>query len=158
MQRKLSNWKAKSLSLAGRILLAKNVLSTIPYYTMQMALLPKCICKKLDSITRRLIWGSTEERKGVNLIKLKWDTLCQPVEKGGLGFRPARKMNIAPLMKLGWESINDTPKLWTEVVKAKYLKKPEDWWGEPTVGPQLGDCHTRKLIFFYKEGDLLVYW
>ena len=35
VRRKLSGWAANSLSLAGRITLAKAVLSAIPYYTMQ---------------------------------------------------------------------------------------------------------------------------
>lgn len=37
---KLAGWKAKSLSMAGRITLAKHVLNAIPFYTMQTSRIP----------------------------------------------------------------------------------------------------------------------
>ncbi|CAN1122260.1 hypothetical protein LINPERHAP2_LOCUS1265 [Linum perenne] len=44
MDKKLSSWKAKSLSLAGRVTLAQSVLSAIPAYAMQTSLLPNTTC------------------------------------------------------------------------------------------------------------------
>ncbi|GMI70835.1 hypothetical protein like AT3G24255 [Hibiscus trionum] len=59
---KLSGWMAKSLSLAGRITLAKSVLSAIPYYAMQSSFLPKGTCRDIESLIRNFIWGKDEGR------------------------------------------------------------------------------------------------
>ena len=49
---KLLGWKAKFLSFAGRTVLIKLVVATIPNYVMQGAALPIHICEKLDKINR----------------------------------------------------------------------------------------------------------
>lgn len=58
VNRKLSGWNMKTLSLAGRITLAKSVLSTIPYYAMQITKLPSQCCHKLEKLIRDFVWGS----------------------------------------------------------------------------------------------------
>lgn len=45
---KLEGWRAKHLTMAGRLVLTKSVLSTIPYFTMQTMLLPVGICEEID--------------------------------------------------------------------------------------------------------------
>lgn len=57
-QRKLSAWKASTLSLAGRITLAKSVVAALPTYSMQTMLMPKGVCEKLDQLQRNFIWGA----------------------------------------------------------------------------------------------------
>lgn len=44
----LSNWKAKTLSFAGRITLTKAVLQALPLYIMQSVHLPRHICDEID--------------------------------------------------------------------------------------------------------------
>lgn len=55
--KRLSSWKASSLSLAGRVTLAKSVISAIPSYCMQTMLLPKGVCDVLDKLQRGFLWG-----------------------------------------------------------------------------------------------------
>ena len=49
---KLAGWKAKFISFAGRVVLIKSVMSTIPNYVMQGAALPVHVCEKLDKINK----------------------------------------------------------------------------------------------------------
>ena len=49
---KLVGWKARFLSFAGRAVLVKSVMSTIPNYVMQATALPSNLCDKLDKINR----------------------------------------------------------------------------------------------------------
>lgn len=43
VNQRLSQWKARNLSLAGRVTLTKSVLQALPLYVMQTSLLPKSI-------------------------------------------------------------------------------------------------------------------
>jgi hypothetical protein len=82
MQNRLSGWKHQCLSLAGRLTLTKSVLSSIPYYHMQYAKLPKTLCDEMEKIQRGFLWGGTEQTRKPHLIN--WDICCLPKVDGGL--------------------------------------------------------------------------
>ena len=90
---KLINWKAKSLSLAGRITLCSSVLMSIPSYSIQTSFLPGAVCNSIDKICRKFVWGSIDGRRKMHLCD--WETLCKPKTVGGLGLRQAHLSNLA---------------------------------------------------------------
>ena len=55
VNKKLSGWKTGTLSIAGRPTLAKFVIASIPYYTMQSARLLRSVCDEVDKKTRMFI-------------------------------------------------------------------------------------------------------
>lgn len=59
MKLKLATWKGQHLSLAGRSVLVKVVLSSLPVYTMNTVKLPTSICKNVDKIARLSLVGSS---------------------------------------------------------------------------------------------------
>ena len=64
VQARLSRWKGKCLSLAGRICLIKSVLSAIPLFFMSLFKLPSGVANKLVRIQRNFLWGwGVEGRK-----------------------------------------------------------------------------------------------
>ena len=69
VRKKLFGWAAKSLSLSGRIILAKSVLLAIPSYAMQTTMLPNGLCNPIEKLIRNIIWGSSNEERKVNLVK-----------------------------------------------------------------------------------------
>ncbi|CAN1826458.1 Putative ribonuclease H protein At1g65750 [Linum perenne] len=71
---KLSGWKVKSLSLAGRVTLAQSVLAAIPAYVMQTAMIPATTCEAIDKLIRDFISGSIDELWRVHLVA--WDQIC----------------------------------------------------------------------------------
>ena len=97
---RLSGRKTAFFSFAGRVSLAKAVLTSIPIYIMQSSLLPIGVCNNIDKLVRRFIWEHTESRGGIHL--LNWDTVTLNKDQGGLGIRSIRSMNLAMLAKLGW--------------------------------------------------------
>lgn len=97
---KLSGWKTKMLSLAGRATLIQASLSSTPYYTIQTSKLPRTTCDDIDRISRRFLWGGSEEQRKVHLVA--WDTVTKEKDSGGLGLRTMRQANAAFLSKLGW--------------------------------------------------------
>ena len=48
MEGRLEGWKAKNLTLVGRVVLAKSMLASTPIYMMQSTLLLKMLCNTID--------------------------------------------------------------------------------------------------------------
>lgn len=65
---RLEGWKTKFLSLAGRHTLAQSVLSVIPTYTMQTALLPKGVCMRIEQSIHSFIWGRSDGVRRCSLV------------------------------------------------------------------------------------------
>lgn len=118
VQRKLSGWKAKTLSQAGRVQLAQSCIMSIPSYVMQTAIIPSSICDEVEHLCRDFIWGSSPEARKCHLIS--WETICTPKEEGGLGFRSFCLVNATYMMKLGWELMTKKDSLWAQVLRFKY--------------------------------------
>ena len=98
VQSKLAGWKARLLSRAGRLVLAKSAATPIAEYFMHCHSLLAKICDSLDKMMRDFIWGSTEERRRMHMVK--WSTVTLPKEFGGLGFFSMKHKNEAILAKL----------------------------------------------------------
>jgi hypothetical protein len=58
--KRLNDWKLKFLSLAGKEVLLKVVVQVVPTYSMSIFLLPKTLCKELNSMMQRFWWGHQE--------------------------------------------------------------------------------------------------
>ena len=115
---RLASWKNKLLNKAGRLILAKSVLNTIPTYYMQISWLPQSICNQLNKMTRKFIWKGTVS-KGVHLVG--WDKITYPKSFGGLGVWVARTTNPALLGKLVWDIHTNANKVWVQILSNKCL-------------------------------------
>ncbi|CAN1146793.1 Putative ribonuclease H protein At1g65750 [Linum perenne] len=121
IDKKLTGWKVKALSTAGRVTLAIPVLNTLPTYLMQTTLLPVEICNAIDKKIWDFIWGSFNGERKMHMIN--WETICIPNNQGGLGLRSARELNQAYLMKLVWGLIKNPTELWADLLISKYMKR-----------------------------------
>ncbi|KAE8683251.1 hypothetical protein F3Y22_tig00111213pilonHSYRG00590 [Hibiscus syriacus] len=70
------------------------------YLGVRTGLLPKRICHQIDVIVRQFIWGATPANQIVPLVD--WDSICQQLDWGDLGFHRAHDQNSALLMKAGY--------------------------------------------------------
>ncbi|XP_022031070.1 uncharacterized protein LOC110932014 [Helianthus annuus] len=61
-QKKLSSWKAKTLSFAGRVTLAKAVLGSLPSYFLGVFRAPKSVLNTLKGLRRSFIWGNWNDQ------------------------------------------------------------------------------------------------
>ena len=57
VQARLSRWKGRSLSMAGKICLIRSVLSSIPLFFMSLFKLPAGVARKLIKLQRDFLWG-----------------------------------------------------------------------------------------------------
>lgn len=85
VDKRLSSWKAKTLSFAGRLTLTKSVIQAMPTYVMQSSLLPKFVCDEVDKRCRRFLWGDANGEKHIHTVG--WNKVCKPKKWGGLGLR-----------------------------------------------------------------------
>ena len=115
---KLAGWKARFLSFAGRFVLVKSVMSSIPNYVMQATALLAHLCEKLDKINRDFLEGSTSENRRLHLVSLS--KIIRPKEEGGLGIQVARAKNLALLARLNWRMNHKKEILWAKVILRKY--------------------------------------
>lgn len=100
MRKKLSGWKATSLSFAGRITLAQSSLEAIPGYVLQSAPIPSGVCDEAEKICRDFICGTTTNSRKCHLIP--WSKICALKEESGLDFKDLRMLDRAYMIKLDW--------------------------------------------------------
>ena len=94
---KIQGWKEKLLSKGGREVLIKVVLQAMPTYTMGCFLLPKSLCKDIESLNSKSWWGFKGDTKKIHW--LGWEKLCLPKCQGGLGYKDEENFNLALLGK-----------------------------------------------------------
>jgi hypothetical protein len=70
------------LNKAGKLTLARSVMSTIPIYPMQNYWLPQATCMVIDRVVRNFIWDNRESGNGLHLVK--WEIVTCPGCEGGL--------------------------------------------------------------------------
>ncbi|KAE8708348.1 Elongator complex protein 4 [Hibiscus syriacus] len=80
------------------------VLSTIPFYSMQSMKLPKGTCEEIERLIRGFIWGRTEARGGISLVN--WENVSKEVECDELPRRTVASM-VDSNGQWQWELIND---------------------------------------------------
>ncbi|KAJ0599187.1 putative RNA-directed DNA polymerase [Helianthus annuus] len=110
----LSKWKARHLSFAGRLTLAKSVLGSIPSYYLSLFSAPKCIINKIDRIRRDFIWGISDTKKKFRWIK--WESMLRSKKSGGLGVGRIADFNLAMLTKWWWRFKMNPNHLWARVI------------------------------------------
>ena len=101
IQNRLTSWKTKILSRAGRLRLIKSVLNSLPVYYMSMFKMPKTIAQKIVNIQRRFFWGGANESSGgkMGCPTIKWANIELPKELGGLGVGNIMHRNLILLFK-----------------------------------------------------------
>ncbi|KAJ0471319.1 putative RNA-directed DNA polymerase [Helianthus annuus] len=146
-QRRLSIWKAKTLSYGGRITLIKSVLNALPTYYLSLFKAPIKVIDALDKIRRVFFWGGSEEKAKMNWVA--WDKTIASVEYGGLGFGSLRDANLAMLAKWWWRFKTEKSGLWRRVIWAIHHKS-RAWNDIPTKnsvgGPWKSICGINSTL------------
>ncbi|KAL9685138.1 hypothetical protein QQ045_022585 [Rhodiola kirilowii] len=119
MVKRISDWKHKLLSGAGREVLVKSVLQAIPTYAMTCFKLPVGLCRELMRNIMRF-WWYRGKNKGIHWVRA--EEVYKDKENGGLGFRNLELMNMALLAKQGWRFIYSPHLLVSRIYKAKYFR------------------------------------
>ncbi|GKC96165.1 RNA-directed DNA polymerase, eukaryota [Tanacetum coccineum] len=101
---KMNRWKAKLLSVGGRLSLIKVVLGNLPTYYMSLYSMPITVQKRLESIRNRFFIGGDSDDKKITWVK--WNSCLASKAMGGLGIGSTFALNVALLFKWIWSPWN----------------------------------------------------
>ena len=121
IQQRMSKWKNRFLSTAGKEIMLKSVALAMPTYTMSCFRLPSRLCKELSSLMSNYWWGEANGKNKVHWCS--WRKLTRSKNMGGLGFKDLMAFNAALLGKQVWRLITQPNLLVSQVLKAKYFPR-----------------------------------
>jgi hypothetical protein len=84
IEKKLSSWKGKYLSVGCHLVLINLVLTSLAMIMMSFFKVPRGVLEKIDYY-RSIFYWQIEEHKKYRLTK--WNIICQPKDQGGLGIQ-----------------------------------------------------------------------
>ncbi|XP_015954786.1 uncharacterized protein LOC107479150 [Arachis duranensis] len=114
IEEKLSLWKAKVLSKAGKLVLIKSVINSLPVYYLSLYKMPSAVARRIITLQRRFLWGKDDGQPRMALVK--WELVQAPKKLGGLGVGDAVVRNTALLFKWWWRFSKEDCPLWKKIV------------------------------------------
>jgi hypothetical protein len=113
LKSKLIIWSNNALSLAGRILVANQVLLASIWYLAACWNPDPKMSSQVRGLIRNFIWGGKE---APTRAKVKWETLALPIAHGGLGVTDPKSQLEALLAKLLVRGLAPGGEPWKELV------------------------------------------
>ncbi|XP_028122593.1 uncharacterized protein LOC114319737 [Camellia sinensis] len=172
-QKKLSSWKRRLLSYAGRLTLIKSALYNLPIYFLSIFKMPKGVVKAISKIQANFLWGSSVASRKVHMVK--WKEVTKGKNQGGLGIRDLGVVNECLLLKWWWRYGSEDKALCKEVIYSRYGKISRGWsawlnhpvgvslvWKDisqlSTVNQQLGEFFGEQVQIIVGNGRMIKFW
>ncbi|KAJ9564655.1 hypothetical protein OSB04_000621 [Centaurea solstitialis] len=159
-KKRLSIWKAKSLSIGGRLCLCKSVLGSLGTYFFSLYKAPKKVLNILEGLRSRFFWGGTTDLKKINWVA--WENVVRDKRCGGLGIGSLRAANLALLAKWWWRERRESDSMWKKVVfiqeenlnqEARPRNKRGTWSSIRGIEKDLGLMGINIHSLLYKKED-----
>ncbi|KAL7165332.1 hypothetical protein ACSBR2_041095 [Camellia fascicularis] len=80
--------------------------------------LPKCVAKELDRLQTTFLWGDSEIKRKIHLVK--WREVIMNLKQRGVGIRDTRFANQSLLVKWWWRFALQDDSLWKQLICNKY--------------------------------------
>jgi ribonuclease HI/exonuclease III len=125
LKRKFSSWGANWLNLAGKTVLIKAVVTSLPIYQCSLLLAPATVIQNLEAFQRRFLWeGGKQGKKKLHLVK--WEKAIKPYMEGGLNLKNTKMQNLALGAKILWKMITGKLTWSKKALWRKYFRGPRD--------------------------------
>ncbi|GJY33021.1 hypothetical protein Tco_0417490 [Tanacetum coccineum] len=110
IQKRIQDWKNKSLSAARRLQLVQSVLGSMHVDWASLFILPSRILFDIEQLMRGFFLCQGKIMKGKS--KVAWEVVCMPKSEGGLGVRRLELFNKALMISHIWNLISLKQSLW----------------------------------------------
>ncbi|GJS71535.1 putative heat shock protein 70 family protein [Tanacetum coccineum] len=121
VKNKLSTWKAKTLSVRGRLSLIISVLGAIQTYYMSLFKAPEGVLSCLERFGHSFFLGADMDERKISWVS--WRQVMAHKKKGGLGVNSLYALNLALLFKWIWRFMSSHFGLWYNVIKVVHGSK-----------------------------------
>jgi hypothetical protein len=82
----------------------------------------------LVRIQRNFLWGGGSN--DTKICWVKWEQICLPTDKGGLGVKNLELFNIALLSKWKWRFLSESDAIWSDLLRFRYGHLPSAVLGD----------------------------
>ncbi|MCI35572.1 RNA-directed DNA polymerase (Reverse transcriptase), partial [Trifolium medium] len=79
--KRINSWRGRALSKAGKEVMIKSVLQSIPSYVMSVYLIPETTIKEIERMINSFWWGGGTNTRGIKWMA--WDRMTVPKEFDG---------------------------------------------------------------------------
>lgn len=136
--KRMAGWRGKLLSYAGRLVLIKSCLASIPVYLLSFFKFPKWAIELINSQMARCLWSDAEGHKKLHLAN--WHLLCMKKEFGGMGIPYLQDLNLCLLGSWVKRYVQGEGKIWRTIIDHKY----------DTSSPNIFHCKSASSSRFWK--------
>ena len=112
--KRIAGWRGKLLSYAGRLVLIKTCLASIPIYLMSFFKFPNWALDLINSLMAHCLWNNFEEHGKLHLAN--WKLVNMKKDYGGLGVPDLKDLNLVMLGSWVKRFILDEGKLWHQIM------------------------------------------
>lgn len=136
---------ATFMTQAGRLLLVKSILASLPIFFMCCLDLPETIKQQINKYLRHCLWRGPD-MEDHRPAMVSWNVVCRPKDQGGLGIRNLHIQNKSLMMKNLHKFFNRHDIAWVNLVW-------EHYYGDGTL-----PGHQMLGSFWWKAHLNLVDW
>ncbi|XP_058733340.1 uncharacterized protein LOC131604946 [Vicia villosa] len=146
LKSRLSECKGRNISIGGRVTLIGSVLNAIPIFTLSFYKGPSKIIQDIRSLLSNFLWCGNTKSRCIHWVK--WENVCKPKEKGGLGIRDVGEMNKALLLKWKWRILKEDKAIWSRFLLLRY-QDPKTKVLASSKDLLSGDDSRRNILFWH---------
>ena len=147
---------------AGKEVMIKVVVQSIPAYSMGAFKLPIGLCKDIEAMICKFWWSSGDSKK---IHWVKWSSFCSSKSIEMMGFRDLQKFNNATLAKQVWRLIHQKETLLFKAFSVKYFPNgcvldaphPKYSYAWKSI-LQAHDVINKGAIWRVRNGELIDIW
>ncbi|KAL1211077.1 putative ribonuclease H protein [Cardamine amara subsp. amara] len=144
---RISSWKHRFLSYAGRLQLLSSVISSITNFWLSAFRLPSACIKEIEKICSAFLWSGPElnPRK----VKITWIEVCRPKKEGGLGLKSIVEANKVCCFKLIWRIVSRKKSLWVAWIQGQLIRSDSFWSVKENT--TMGSWMWKKILKFRSQ-------
>jgi len=144
---RISSWKNRFLSYAGRLQLLNSVISSLTNFSISAFRLPRACIREIEQISAAFLWSGTDLNP--HKAKVAWHDVCKPKSEGGLGLRSLVDVNKICCFKLIWRLVSAKHSLWVNWIQNNLIRTGSFW--SVKANTTLGSWMWKKLLKYRHE-------